>query len=94
MVPSTLAGVRAKIDFAMSAQYVTECLTSTGTDEPLRIFSTRFMRPCAKCLIERCPHAPAREAMRASKLILLSLRTVDVIGGGRGRLAVPNPKAT
>jgi hypothetical protein len=38
MVPTTLAGIRAKIDFAMSAQYVTEYLTSTGTDEPLRDF--------------------------------------------------------
>ena len=27
-VPTTLAGLRAKIDFGMSADYVTECLTT------------------------------------------------------------------
>ncbi len=37
-VPTTLVGLRAKIDFAMSADYVTECLTTTETDEPLRNF--------------------------------------------------------
>jgi hypothetical protein len=42
MAPTTLAGIRAKIDFAMSAQYVTQCLTSTDTDKPLRDFLDTF----------------------------------------------------
>jgi hypothetical protein len=42
MVPTTLAGMRAKIDFTMSEQYVTECLTSAGTDKPLREFLDTF----------------------------------------------------
>jgi hypothetical protein len=34
-VPTTLAGMRAKIDFAMSAAHITDCLQHTGTAEPL-----------------------------------------------------------
>jgi hypothetical protein len=37
-VPTTLAGLRAKIDFAMSEKCVSECLTIGETDEPLRHF--------------------------------------------------------
>ena len=37
-VPTTLAGMRAKIDFAMSVDHVTECLTNTETTEPLGDF--------------------------------------------------------
>ena len=36
--PTTLAGLRAKIDFVMSGPDVTECLTCATTDEPLRNF--------------------------------------------------------
>jgi hypothetical protein len=36
MVPTTLAGMRAKIDFAMSASHVTECLMEAN--EPLQNF--------------------------------------------------------
>jgi hypothetical protein len=36
--PTTVAGFRALIDFAMSESFVTECLTETQTDEPLRDF--------------------------------------------------------
>jgi len=38
IVPPTLGGLRAKIDFAMSADHVTDCLRHTETDEPLRDF--------------------------------------------------------
>jgi hypothetical protein len=38
IVPTTLAGLRAKIDFAFSVDYVTGLLTNTGSDEPLRNF--------------------------------------------------------
>jgi hypothetical protein len=37
-VPTTLAGMRAKIDFAMSVDHVTECLASDGNDERLGNF--------------------------------------------------------
>jgi hypothetical protein len=37
-VPTTLAGMRAKIDFAMSVDHVTESLTDTETFEPLCSF--------------------------------------------------------
>jgi hypothetical protein len=37
-VPTTLTGMQAKIDFAMSADYITESLTNTETNEPLQKF--------------------------------------------------------
>lgn len=37
-VPTTLAGIRAKIDFATSEQHVTAALTTAATDQPLREF--------------------------------------------------------
>jgi hypothetical protein len=36
--PTTLAGIRAKIDFAFSADYVTESLTGDGNNNNLRSF--------------------------------------------------------
>jgi hypothetical protein len=36
--PTTLAGFRALIDFAMSEDFVTDCLVQTETSEPLQNF--------------------------------------------------------
>jgi hypothetical protein len=48
-VPTTLAGFRAKIDFAMSADFVTESLTSTDTDDPFGNFLETLYKS-AQCL--------------------------------------------
>lgn len=48
-VPITVRGIRAKIDFVMSEQHITQSLTSTATDEPLRKFLDTLYE--AACLI-------------------------------------------
>jgi hypothetical protein len=48
-VPTTLAGFRAKIDFAMSVDFVTDSLTSTETNESLGDFLETLYKS-AQCL--------------------------------------------